>query len=128
MHPAQWGKKGSALYKVPNVTLYPELRVFTNRLLNRIGRLGGFVIVLSPSLNGESRNRLGASNIEADAPDVEHDCKPDHTLCELEFTFRVSAVSLTPRLGCKAGSFPEQIGVGAGARQLQLPRALAFLT
>ena len=42
-HPAQWEKKGSALYTVPNVTCYPELRVFTNRLLNKIGRLGGFV-------------------------------------------------------------------------------------
>lgn len=42
-HPAQWEKKGSALYTVRNVTSYPELRVLTNRLLNKIDRLGGFV-------------------------------------------------------------------------------------
>lgn len=42
-HPALWEKKGSSLYTVTNVTRYPELRRFTNRLFNKIERLGGFV-------------------------------------------------------------------------------------
>ena len=42
-HPALWEKKGSSLYTVTNVTKYPELRRFTNRLFNKIEKLGGFV-------------------------------------------------------------------------------------
>ena len=42
-HPAVWEKKGASLFTLRNVTRYPELRVFTNRLLNKIERLGGFV-------------------------------------------------------------------------------------
>ena len=42
-HPAVWEKKGASLYTVRNVTRYPELRRFTNRLLNKIDKLGGFV-------------------------------------------------------------------------------------
>lgn len=42
-HPAVWEKKGSSLYTVTNVDRYPELRTFTNRLLNRIKRAHGFV-------------------------------------------------------------------------------------
>ena len=42
-HPAEWEKKGSSLYTVTNVCSYPELRRFTNRLLNKIKTLGGFV-------------------------------------------------------------------------------------
>ena len=41
--PAEWEKKGSSLYTVTNVRRYPELLRFTNRLLNRIEALGGFV-------------------------------------------------------------------------------------
>lgn len=40
-HPATWEKKGSALYTVHNVKKYRELRNFTNRLFNKIDRLGG---------------------------------------------------------------------------------------
>ena len=43
-HPAEWEKKGSSLYTATNVSRYPELRRFTNRLLNRIEALGGFVL------------------------------------------------------------------------------------
>ena len=43
-HPALWEKKGASLYTVTNVSRYPELRRFTNRLLNRIEALGGFVL------------------------------------------------------------------------------------
>ena len=42
-HPAVWEKKGASLFTVNNVTQYRELRNFTNRLLNKIQRLGGFV-------------------------------------------------------------------------------------
>ena len=42
-HPAVWEKKGASLYTVPNVTKYPELRKFTNRLFNKIEKLGGFI-------------------------------------------------------------------------------------
>ena len=43
-HPALWEKKGASLYTVANVSRYPELRRFTNRLLSRIETLGGFVL------------------------------------------------------------------------------------
>lgn len=42
-HPSVWEKKGAALYTVRNVEAYGELRRFTNRLLNKIEALGGFV-------------------------------------------------------------------------------------
>jgi len=40
-HPAEWEKKGSALYTVENVTKYRQLRVTTNRILNKIDAVGG---------------------------------------------------------------------------------------
>ena len=40
-HPALWEKKGASLYTVTNVREYRELRHFTNRLFNKIARLGG---------------------------------------------------------------------------------------
>ena len=43
-HPALWEKKGASLYTVTNVTKYRQLRLFTNRLFNKIARLGGFVL------------------------------------------------------------------------------------
>ena len=43
-HPALWEKKGFSLYTVTNVSRYPALRTFANRLLNKIKALGGFVI------------------------------------------------------------------------------------
>jgi hypothetical protein len=42
-HPAQWEKKGSSLYTVTNVERYRELRTLTNRMLNKIEAVGGFV-------------------------------------------------------------------------------------
>ncbi len=42
-HPAVWEKKGSSLYTVKNVTNYPELRKLSNRMLNKIANLNGFV-------------------------------------------------------------------------------------
>lgn len=40
-HPAVWEKKGAALYTVNNVTKYRELRATTNRILNKIQKVGG---------------------------------------------------------------------------------------
>ncbi|WP_203595509.1 DUF3800 domain-containing protein [Salipiger sp. PrR002] len=40
-HPAVWEKKGSALYTVTNVTRYREFRATTNRILNKIQKIGG---------------------------------------------------------------------------------------
>ena len=42
-HPALWEKKGASLYTVANVSKYPELRKFTNRLFNKVERLNGFI-------------------------------------------------------------------------------------
>ena len=42
-HPAAWEKKGASLFTVANVTKYPQLRHFTNRLFNKIQKLRGFV-------------------------------------------------------------------------------------
>ncbi len=42
-HPALWEKKGWSLYTVKNITTYPELRKFTNRLFNKVTGIGGFV-------------------------------------------------------------------------------------
>ena len=41
--PAQWEKKGSSLYTVKNVTRYRQNRLLTNRLLDKVATLGGFV-------------------------------------------------------------------------------------
>jgi hypothetical protein len=43
VHPATWEKKGSALYTVKNISKYRELRRTTDRILNQITKLGGFV-------------------------------------------------------------------------------------
>jgi hypothetical protein len=43
-HPATWEKKGASLYTLKNISKYRELRVFTNRFLNRISSCGGQVI------------------------------------------------------------------------------------
>ena len=40
---ALWEKKGSSLYTARNVSTYPELRKFTNRLFSKIAALDGFV-------------------------------------------------------------------------------------
>jgi Protein of unknown function (DUF3800) len=43
-HPAEWEKKGAALFTTANIEKYPELRRFTARFLNRIERCGGKII------------------------------------------------------------------------------------
>jgi hypothetical protein len=43
VHPAQWEKKGSALFTIQNIKKYHELRTATNRILNKIKLEGGFI-------------------------------------------------------------------------------------
>lgn len=42
-HPAKWEKKGAALYTLTNINKYPELRKATNRYINKLRALGGFI-------------------------------------------------------------------------------------
>lgn len=58
IHPAKWEKKGSALYTTINVTKYRELRAATNRLLNKIKELNGFVfyVGIEKELDEEKHN------------------------------------------------------------------------
>lgn len=51
VHPAIWEKKGASLYTVTNVTKYRELRNTTNRLLNKIETIGGFVFYVGLQKN-----------------------------------------------------------------------------
>ena len=59
---AQWEKKGSSLYTVKNISKYPELRQFTNRLLNKINKLGGFTFYFginkNESMDDHNPNKL----------------------------------------------------------------------
>ena len=63
-HPALWEKKGASLFTVSNVTRYRELRVFTNRLFNKIETLRGFVFYVgirkTAAPGAHSPNRLYA--------------------------------------------------------------------
>ncbi|TIV65207.1 MAG: DUF3800 domain-containing protein, partial [Mesorhizobium sp.] len=51
VHTAIWVKKGASLYTVTNVTKYRELRNTTNRLLNKIETIGGFVFYVGLQKN-----------------------------------------------------------------------------
>ena len=55
-HPATWEKKGSSLYTAKNVTKYRELRVFTNRFLNKLSSYGGHVIYVGLHKQAEVEN------------------------------------------------------------------------
>ena len=61
-HPALWEKKGSSLYTAVNVERYPQLRMFTNRMFNKIEAVGGFVLYVgvkkTASPAGHYPNRL----------------------------------------------------------------------
>ena len=50
--PAQWEKKGSRLYTVKNVTRYRQPRLLTNRLLEKVTSLGGFVFFVGTKKAG----------------------------------------------------------------------------
>lgn len=44
VHAAQWEKKGSTLFTTKNIEKYAELKKATNRILNRIEKVGGRII------------------------------------------------------------------------------------
>lgn len=46
------GKNGSSLYTVENITTYPELRTFTNRLFNKVTRFDGFLFYVGIKKTG----------------------------------------------------------------------------
>ena len=82
-HPAVWEKKGASLYTVTNVTKYPELRRFTNRLFNKIENLGGFVFyvgVRKTAAPGTHRpNRLYARVFLEAIKRIDEFCEKDCT-------------------------------------------------
>lgn len=57
IHPAQWEKKGSSLYRTENVLKYPELRKATFRLFNKISECGGYAMYV-----GAEKPRADAIN------------------------------------------------------------------
>jgi hypothetical protein len=60
-HPATWEKKGSSLFTLTNITRYQELRHFTNRMLNKITKLGGhtFYVGLKKTSEPHEHSPLG---------------------------------------------------------------------
>ncbi len=42
-HPAKWEKKGAQLYTTKNVLKYIELRKATNRIINKVRNIGGYI-------------------------------------------------------------------------------------
>ena len=82
-HPAVWEKKGANLFTVRNVTRYRELRVSTNRLLNKIEKLGGFVFYVG---------------IKKTAAPAEHDPNQLYKSVLVEAIKRIDAIWFTARL------------------------------
>ena len=80
-HPAQWEKKGSNLYTVANVERYRELRTFTNRMLNKIEAIGGFVLYVgvkkTASPEFHSPNRLYTKVLLEAVKRIDHFCELD---------------------------------------------------
>ena len=81
-HPALWEKKGSSLYTTVNITKYVELRKLTNRLLNKIDTLGGFVFYVgvrkTAAPDTHSPNRLYAGVFLEAIKRIDDFCKHDH--------------------------------------------------
>lgn len=81
-HPALWEKKGSSLCTVRNVERYPELRKMTNRLLNKIGAVGGrvFYVGIRKTAEPEARDANAMySNVLAEAiRRLDAFCREDH--------------------------------------------------
>ena len=84
VHPAVWEKKGASLFTVTNVTKYRELRTLTNRLLNKLTTLGGFVFYVgiaktSTPLDHDPNQlykRVLVNAIKRLDDFCEHDCDP----------------------------------------------------
>ena len=80
-HPAQWEKKGSSLYTVKNVHRYQELRHFTNRLLNNIRYLGGFIFYVgirkTKLPDAHNPNKLQQAILHEAMKQIDQFCKDD---------------------------------------------------
>ena len=91
-HPALWEKKGSSLYTAVNVGRYRELRIFTNRMLNKIETIGGFVFYVgvkkSTPLDLHQPNRLYTSVLLEAIKRIDQFCMernpPDNFLLALD--------------------------------------------
>ena len=83
-----WEKKGSSLFTVTNVTRYPELRKLTNRLFNKIEKLGGFLFYVgvkktaAPAEHNPNKlyARVFLEAIKRIDESCEKDCDPPETL------------------------------------------------
>ena len=80
-HPAVWEKKGASLFTVINVTRYRELRKFTNRLFNKIEKLGGFVFYVgirkTTAPDAHNPNRLYARVLLEAIKRIDEFCEKD---------------------------------------------------
>ena len=77
-----WEKKGASLFTVRNVTRYRELRVFTNRFLNKIEKLAGFVFYVGIKKNAASAehdpNQLYKSVLVEAIKRIDDFCEQNH--------------------------------------------------
>jgi hypothetical protein len=80
-HPATWEKKGAALYTLRNISKYPELRHFTNRLFNKIENIGGKVFFVgtekTASPEEHEPNRLYISILREAIKRINQFCEDD---------------------------------------------------
>lgn len=78
-HRARWEKKGSALYTVKNITKYRQLRVTTNRLLNKINTLGGWCFFYGQekyrSLDTHDSKKLHFLSLRAAIQRIDRECE-----------------------------------------------------
>lgn len=66
-HPRRWEKKGASLYTTKNIEKYPELTRATNRLMNRLGQLGGRIFFYGQVKPVGSEKETGESAKERNA-------------------------------------------------------------
>ncbi|WP_417823151.1 DUF3800 domain-containing protein [Thalassospira lucentensis] len=80
-HPATWEKKGAALYTLRNVQKYRELRALTNRLFNKIEKIGGRVFYVGTEktapVGDHDPNRLYLSVLKEAIKRLDHFCEKD---------------------------------------------------
>ena len=60
-HPAEWEKKGAALFTTKNIQKYPELARFTKRFFNKIDRCGGKIIYVGVKKNSGPEQHVSRS-------------------------------------------------------------------
>ena len=76
--PAQWEKKGSRFFTRSNVTSYRQLRLLTNRLLDKVTQLNGFVLYVGVKKTGAAKGNDLYENVFVEVlKRVDHFCKED---------------------------------------------------